>query len=207
MKNLFFAFAVTLLSPIFLLADSPITSTPFHTAYSDHPIIIKAKNAGGVLNDELMDYLYKKKNPIDVKLALINTLSWDINGKSNYPKFLEYLGKKKKKYNSLEGIFKKGKSELLICLAYLKAMDNYFNLQEAVKIADKAIEKNKKGSYSIALVGAIIKAQEAFDYNWCRVFELTDQVRRNEDLTMDMKPAASSIIFEYMDLYKSSCGE
>lgn len=184
-------------------ADSPITSTNFASAYSESPIVSAATTASGVLTDELMAYLIDEKNPIDVKMAVINQLGWDFDGKSNAATFQAYLFKKKKFKN--EAAFKKkGTAHQLICMAYLKAMDNYFDVTDAIVYADLAVKKNSK-SYTIELITGIIKAQQAMDSNWCAVYELTNVVRFNESLKVDMKTEAIDLIFEYMDLYSDSC--
>lgn len=183
-------------------ADSPLTSTDFSSAYADLEIIQKAKAQNGILNDELMSYLVSTKNPVDVKLALINELGWDFNGKKNYDLFMTYL--KSNGYEKEKEISKKGGADLLICIAYIKAMDNYFEVSDAISWAKKAKIKDN-GSYSIQLIAGLIEAQEAMDGSWCKVFELCDSVRANQGLKMDMRQEASEIIFEYMNLYSEYC--
>lgn len=186
------------------LADSPITSTGFSTVYENEPIIQTARGAGGLLTDELMAYLANDNNPIDVKMAVINELGWDFNGKSNTTTFISYL-KSTKKYKDEKTLKKKASGDILLCLAYLKAMDNYFDVKEAVVWADLALKKNTK-SYTFQIITGIIKAQAAFDTDWCKVYQLTNDVRANAaNLKMDMRSEAINIIFEYMDLYSDSC--
>lgn len=202
MKNLLIAFFALLLVPAW--ADSPITSTGFSVAYEDETMVQIARNSGGLLTDELMQYLANDMNPIDVKMAVINELGWDFNGKTNTATFIQYL-KTTKKYKDDKVLKKKASGDVLLCLAYLKAMDNYFDVKEAVVYADLAIKKNKN-SYTFQIITAIIKAQAAFDNDWCKVFQLTDSVRNNaSNLKMDMRTKAIDIIFEYMDLYGDSC--
>lgn len=182
-------------------ADSPITSTPFSKAYKSKKIVKKAKEANGVINVELMEYL-SGKNPIDLKMAVINELSWDINGKNNAGVFYDFLIETK--YKKEKKLLKKASADEWLCLAYLSAMDDYFNVVPASIYAEKALKKNPE-SYTFQIITALIKAQYEFDYDWCNVYKATDEVRTNKSLKMDMKPKAISIIFEYMDLYKSSC--
>ncbi len=184
-------------------ADSPITSTDISSSYQDVAIVQTAKSAQGALTDELMAYLADESNPIDVKMAVINQLGWDFDGKSNADVYLNYLIMTKK-ISSEAKLKKKGTAHQLICMAYFRAMDNYFEVKDAVVYAELATRKNKK-SYTIQLIAAIIKAQKAFDADWCAVYKLTDAVRTNTSLTMDMRNEASVAVFEYMDLYKESC--
>ncbi|MCF6364946.1 MAG: hypothetical protein L3J35_01975 [Bacteroidales bacterium] len=184
-------------------ADSPLTSTHFSKAYEDEAIIIKASKSNGILTPELMNYLIDKQNPVAVKMAVINKLSWDINGKSNTGIFIDYL-KKKKLYKNEDKFIKKGKGDVLLCVAYLKVMDNYNDIDDALKYAEYALKKNSK-SYTYNIIAALIKAQKAFNSDWCKVFKLTDNVRNNNSLKIDMKVEAITIIFDYMDLYEAEC--
>lgn len=186
-----------------VFADSPLTSTGISAAYKDVKIVQSAAKANGVLTVELMDYLLRKKNPIDVKIALINELSWNIDGKDNSTAFLEYL-KKKKKYKGMDDFLNNASGDMIICMAYIKALDNYFDVEDASIYAQKAKSKNSQ-SYTIQIICALIEAQKAMDSDWCKVYKLTNDVRINESLKKDMKQEAVTIIFEYMDLYNDNC--
>ncbi len=69
----------------------------------------------------------------------------------------------------------------LISYAYLKAMDNYFEVDEAISFAGKAKTKNP-GSYTINMIVALLKAQKALNYldQWCKVYNLTKSVREEK---------------------------
>jgi len=181
-----------------LFADSPLTSTDISKAYKDSKIVQLASRSDGKLNDELLNYLFDSKNPIELKIALINELGWDFDGKNNATVFYEYLRK-----NNLKDI-NEANADILICFAYLKALDNYFDVEEAIIYAKKAKSKNEK-SYTINIICALIEAQKAMDSDWCEVYNLTNNVRINELLIKDMKEEALNIIFEYMDLYQDDC--
>jgi hypothetical protein len=184
-------------------ADSPLTSTYFAETYNDEDIVNQALLAKGQLTVPLMDYLVNEANPIAVKLAVINALGWQYEGKNNCATFLKYLGKKKK-MKTPEKVLKKGSAHDIICMAYLKAMDNYFDVKEAAKWS-RVAQEIEPYSYSLHLIAAVIQAQEAFDTDWCKVFQLTDAVRNNTNLEVDMRDQSYAIIYEYMDLYQSSC--
>lgn len=200
---IFFILSLFIFSYQNLYADSPLTSTEISKAYEDLEIVKSALNSEGEITTEIMDYLSDSDNPTDVKIAAINALSWDIGGKSNSDIFFDYL---KKKYNyKITGDFiQKGNSSDLICMAYLKALDNYFDVDEAILFAQAAKLKNNK-SYTINIITALIEAQKAMAYDWCHVFKLTDNVRSDNSLIMDMNKNAIDIIFEYMDLYEDEC--
>ncbi|MDG1038386.1 MAG: hypothetical protein P8P15_09895 [Polaribacter sp.] len=182
-----------------LLAGSPLTSTNIHEAYKDSAIIQLALKTEGKLTVELMNYLSDAKKPIELKIALINALGWDFNGKNNSTQFYEYL----KENQNLKNI-NETSADILICYAYLKALDNYFDVDDAIKFAQKAKSKNKN-SYTINIICALIEAQKAMGSNWCEVYNLTNNIRINDTLQIDMKEDAIKIIFEYMNLYKDYC--
>ena len=187
----------------FALADSPLTSTDFSEAYKDTSIIIEISKAGGEFSLKYMDYLADENNPIDLKMALINKIGWNISGKSNSIAYLNYLIKRKG-YANKQDFIDNGSGHELLCMAYLKALDDYFNVDEAIIYANAALERNSR-SYTFNIIAALIKAQKAMDGNWCDVYKLTNNVRSNKKLKMDMKKEAIDIIFEYMDIYKDNC--
>lgn len=113
-----------------VIADSPITSTPFWEVYKNEKIIDKARLAQGQLSTELADFLISKKNSIDVKMAVINCLSWNLNGKKNAVVFVNRL-LEKNIYNNTEDFRNNGRADHLLCMAYLKAMDDYFDVTDA----------------------------------------------------------------------------
>ena len=203
--KLFLALVFGLLVNQNLLADSPLTSTKISNAYKDYTIIQLASKSNGDISVDLMDYLYEISNPIDVKIALINEIAnsgWRIEfkEKNNAAIFLEYLQQKESGF-SLNG---NPNSEILISYAYLKALDNYFDVAEATQWADLAKSRNGE-SYTVSIVWALIYAQQAMDSDWCEVYNLTNSVRENKGLEKDMKEEAISIIFDYMDIYKDDC--
>ena len=184
-------------------ADSPLTSTEFSKAYLNEPILVKASKSKGILSNELMFYLTDESNPVDVKMALINKLGWNAKGKNNTSIFLKYLIQKQK-YKNEEDFFDNGKGDDLLCFSYIKAMDDYNDVIDAIRYSGYALSKNPK-SYTYQMISALIYAQKVFFSDRCQVYKLTDEVRKNNSLNRDMKVEAISIIFEYMDLYKHNC--
>ncbi|MCX7697594.1 MAG: hypothetical protein N2Z72_07890 [Bacteroidales bacterium] len=204
MKKLLFLSCVIFCLQLNLWADSPLTSTDFWEAYKDVYIIQLAQSSGGQLNNELCSYLINEKNPIDVKMALINCLGWSIQGKTNSIIFLKYLSahtnlKNEKKLKT------KGSDYLLLCYAYLKAMDNYFNVQEAFEWAKLACIKNKNTSFTFAMIRSLIEAQIQLDINWCNVYKVVNEVMNDHNLLMDMREEAIEIIWAYISLYEDTC--
>jgi hypothetical protein len=189
---------LTILHPAF--ADSPLTSTPFNEAYKDIPIVKAAIKADGLITLKLMKFLSNPNKPLDHKMAVINQLGWNLGGRENGKRYEEYLVKKYGPINDF-GILK---ADELLSLAYLTAMDNYFDVKSAAQLARAALQKNP-GSYTCQIVVALILAQEAFDTDWCKVYQITDAVRNNANLKMDMREEAIRIIFDYMDIYAAEC--
>lgn len=189
-------------------ADSPLTSTNISEAYKDLPIIIIASKSEGVLTVELIEYLLDKENPIDIKMALINELGWDIDGKNNAEIFLEHL-KTNNYYDSEKDFLENGKGYELLSMAYLKALDDYFNVRKALAYAEKAIVR-KPNSYTFNILKGIIEAQTFMGgpgqpRDWCKLYQATDIVRLNKALEIDMNTNAIKIIFDYMDSYQDYC--
>lgn len=185
------------------LADSPLTSTNFAAAYTEQPMVVAASKTEGYINNYIMDYLTSDKYPIDVKMAIINEFGWKISGKNNSQAFLVYL-KEKRGYKDKIEFLEKGKADELLAMAYIAALDDYFNVDDAIKFADKALSKNPE-SRTFNLIAGLIKAQKAMDSDWCEVYKITDRVRKNTELKNDMKPEAVKIIYDYMDIYGDEC--
>lgn len=198
--KLFLVFITGLLFSQTLFADSPLTSTNFSEAYADSKIVELASTTEGILTIELMDYLNQSMHPIELKMAVINEIGWSFNGHNNADLFIEYL-QEKYGFKDKDEFLQQASADLLISMAYLKAMDDYFNVEEAVVYAKEAKLKNKE-SYTINIICALIEAQNAFGSDWNEVYNKTNEVRNNRSLNRDMKEDAVKIIFDYMDLYK-----
>ncbi len=184
-------------------ADSPLTSTPFYKGYLDIAIIKNAAKSNGTITEQQLEYLTNSKNPIAVKLALINSLSWNTKGKSNATKYIAYLFEQKPQLNNQNFIYK-ASAEELICYAYLKAMDDYFNVKSASVFARQAMRKAPT-TYSINLIGTLIQAQGVNAKNWCTIFTEMNKVRTNKKLLNDFRPKSIQAVFNYTDGYKEYC--
>jgi hypothetical protein len=184
-------------------ADSPLTSTNFAAAYTDQPMVIAASKTEGYINNYIMDYLTSDKYPIDVKMAIINEFGWKISGKNNSQAFWVYL-KNKHGYVDKDAFIKAGKADELLAMAYISALDDYFNVDDAIVFAEKALEKNPE-SRTFNLIAGLIKAQKTMDSDWCEVYKITDRIRKNIELKNDMKPEAVKIIYDYVDIYGDEC--
>lgn len=184
-----------------LLADSPITSTDFYSAYSEYAIVNKAHEVG-VMDEGIANYLLNDTVAIDVKAAVINALSWNIDGKQNATLLMPYIQKKYKITGDPD--MKTLSADDLFCLGYLTIMDNYFQTDKALKLLALA-RKKKPNSYTINIILALAEGQEAMAADFCRVYKICEEVAMNKSLTQDMKPDAISIIFDYIVDYKAYC--
>jgi hypothetical protein len=203
MKNICLGIIMILFTSYQASADSPLTSTEIYKAYDKLPIIQLAGNSKGLLTEELIKYLADNGNPTDVKIALINRLGWDIKGKKNANILIKYL-RSKYGYKTTADLTTGLSASDLICIAYLKSMDNYFDTKEALTYANAAQAKEPK-SYTIKIIRSLIQAQDYVYKSYCQVFKIVDEVRTDENLTMDFNKEASAIIFDYIDGYKKYC--
>ncbi len=188
-------------------ADSPLTSTNFFTVYEEYEIVNEALAAKGKLTNNLMLYLSNRAFPIDIKMAVINALGWNFYGQKNFDAYLDFLEMRSGLERNQEVFYKKMDADELLCLAYLKAMDNYFDVKDAKTLAEAAVEKSRRSrySYTFQLINALIGAQQKMEGNWCRMYQLTNAVRTNSTLDYDFPPEADKIVFDYMELYKAEC--
>jgi hypothetical protein len=171
--------------------------------YIDIAIIKQARKSGGNITEKQLQFLTNAKNPIAIRLALINSLGWDTKGKSNATKYIVYLLKKETQLN-YKNFYNKATADQLICHAYLKAMDDYFNVKSASVFARQAMRKAPT-TYSIQLIGTLIQVQGLSQNNWCSVYTKTNQVRTNKKLKLDMRLISTAAVFSYTDGYKEYC--
>ncbi|MFQ5794345.1 MAG: hypothetical protein ACE5JP_04770 [Candidatus Bipolaricaulia bacterium] len=199
---LVFTLAFLLIFPFIGYADSPITSTPFSDAYLDIGIVKKAKT-DGVMSLEIAEYLSSPANPVDIKAAVINALSWQFEGKNNATLYSYYLALKYRR--PLEGLdMDMLTGDEIFSLGYLTVMDDYFHPEKAVPLLERAKER-LRDSLTVSMILALAKAQAAMSSDWCEVWELTEEVTRNEKLKQDLRWRARKIILAYMVLYRDYC--
>lgn len=184
-----------------LSADSPVTSTNFSDAYLDIPVVAMAKKEG-IMSMEIARYLAGRENPVDVKAAVVNALSWKFEGKNNAKLFLDCLAKihQKKKAPEADDL----SADELFCHGYLTVMDDYFHPEKAIPLLEAARERNRL-SFTVAMVLALTKAQKAMGSDWCGAWRLVEGVLKDGQLKQDLRPAGKKIILDYMGGYRESC--
>jgi hypothetical protein len=179
-------------------ADSPITSTDIHKAYSDIEMVSYARKKGK-MDEKIANYLHDTAVKIDIKAAVINAVGWSIDGK-----------KSAKKYSLI--IFDKPLTDLdvntlnaddLFCLGYLQVLDDYFHPKNALPYIEKAKELNDK-SFTVSVIYALIQAQNMMNDqgDWCKMWEVVYKVYNDKSIYGDMREDAKKIIWDYMINYK-----
>ena len=200
MKRLLAAFALMLVWSV-SWADSPLTSTHFSDAYSDHPMVQMANEM--MQNDiptTLLNFLSDKKSPVDVRLAVINKIGWNFDGTTVGQQLGEYLMGRYKAKNEKK-LIKKLDAGTLAVYAYARAMSNYFDVTAASEMGHQAVKKNKDKSLSVALISALIDAQVYLDNDWSKIYPALATVLHDGSLKLDMRQEAIDNIMEYINLY------
>lgn len=183
-------------------ADSPLTSTHFSDAYSDHPMVqIATELMQNDIPTTLLNFLSDEHQPVDVRLAVVNKLGWNFDGTTMGGQLGQYLMGRYKVKNEKK-LIKKLDAKTLAVYAYAKAMSNYFDVKEASELGHKALKKNKGKSFSVALITALIDAQAYMDSDWSMIYNVVANVLHDGALHLDMRQEAIDNIMDYINLYK-----
>ena len=182
-------------------ADSPLTSTHFADAYSDHPMVqMASETMQGNIPTTLLNFLADQHQPIDVRLAVVNKLGWNFDGTSVGEQLGQYLmGRFNVKTE--KKLTKKLDAKTLAVYAYAKAMSNYFDVKAANELGHQAVKRDKDKSFSVALIAALIDAQHYLDSDWPMVYKVVADVLHDGSLHLDMRQEAIDNIMEYISLY------
>lgn len=200
MKRLLTAITM-LLACIASWADSPLTSTHFTEAYSDHPMVQMASEEMQYdIPTTLLNFLADKNEPVDVRLAVINKIGWNFDGTSVGEQLGQYLmGRYKAKDE--KKLVKKLDAGTLAVYAYARAMSNYFDVTAASELGHLAVKKNKNKSFSVAMAAALIDAQEYLHNDWSKIYQVVADVLHDGSLHLDMRQEAIDNIMDYINLY------
>ena len=196
-----------LLTPAF--TDSPITSTAFYENFLEIEIVKQASSTKLLDNDGCI-YLSSELVPIENKIALINALSWiypeDVKVPLyNFNTFSDYLSKKYNQKFDLETANLYTDHEY-ICLAYLRAMDDYFNMEVPYLLIQK-VSDNAKNNLSYNIIKSLIETQEILSDmdQWCMIWKNYDSVVDNKNFVRDIGDSTIESISSYMNHYKHNC--
>lgn len=210
-------------------ADSPITSTDFYRAYLDIDIV-NAAHETNILSQNMADYLVDSENPIDVKMAIINALSWEKNAKKNSLFLDKYLESKYSKDNE-KVLLAQYTPEERLCLFYMALqVDSFspgFYLKELYEI-----KKELSDSFTVAVIYGLVKAQDvmskmpeeyvqkalvatsddervklknAISPIFCMSWIIFNEEISGKNLVLDMRADAQKIIIDYMIDHKEWC--
>lgn len=187
-------------------ADSPLTSSDFAESYKDQSMVQMALKLSDDSDTDIpvsmLNYLADKKSPVDVRLAVINAIGWNFNGKTSGQQLYEYLSTRYKA-KTVDKLAKKLDAGTLAVYAYALAMSNYFEVQEAQDLAHKAVKKNKTKSFSVAFIASLIDAQVHLDGDWGMVYKVVNDVLHDGSLHLDMRQEAIDSVMEYIGEYKN----
>jgi hypothetical protein len=208
MKKLFLIL-IYILSINSVFADSPLTSTDFYKAFMDIPIVQEAFKSKGKITNEMMAYIDNEANPLDIKLAIINAIGWDHKGLMNSKIFFMYVMNKKKYSTEFGGEFSAFKwnatRDELICFAYMKALDNYFDVVDSFEIAEEAVRRYPD-IFAVNMIYNLIKSQGLTEFGeYCYASKLFLSLKDNPKLKMDMRKESMSYVFEYMTSVGENC--
>jgi hypothetical protein len=195
--SLLIAFSVSAGKP----QDSPITSTEFWTAYNMVKPVAYASEKK-TLDARLTKTLLSRKIPVDQKAAIINAIGWSPDGNHNADTWIAAL-KKKYKTGSITPESPLSADEFM-CLGYLLVMDDYFQPQNALPYLEQA-NKLRPGDYTLRMILALTLSQRDMDSNWCLVYRNVEAVQNDKSLRRNLRPEATDIIMDYINLYQESC--
>lgn len=216
MKNL-----VTLLgclTALALRADSPLTSTAIHKAYLH---IAAVKNVSDkqvrIPGKEQLDFLDDTAVALDQKIALINAMGW--GDSIRFDTYKEHISKK---YGMATAILdsiitfrgpqptvyagtEKISAEDLCCMAYFRAMTDYFHPMTSYYCAYMAVDK-KPTSMTASYVYGLILAQVYLNLDWCRLYQIMQDIKAFDGYSTDMLSAEALLnIHSYIDGYADAC--
>ncbi len=199
MRKFFFVFAFLMVS-MFSFADSPLTSTRFYQHYIDNPLVYEASETHD-LSWDMAEYILDANNPVAIKVAIVNALSWGDKAESNYAGLVS-IAMDVKQPPSASKLFNVLDGKTLICFAYMKALSDYFDVKEALKIA-KMAQKKDKDSYCVNFIAALILSQDNFrQEKWEKIYSVLDEVNNTTWRNDDLSDEAAASVMEYINEYR-----
>lgn len=179
------------------LADSPLTSTQFHQAYADEPIVKTALEEGLI---GALEMFADNQISVGAKLAAVNAMGWNFDGMAHSDTFFAYLSEMYG-WKNVNQMVAKADVDIVITYAYMKAMDNYFDVKKAFKIADKAFKRDPR-SRAIRVIRNLIYAQIQLDKDWSNIYYPVYAATIDPGMRDDFRQEACDGIMEYIGLYK-----
>ena len=188
---------LTLLIGYYILgfADSPLTSTDFYEAYMDVPLVQKALKNPGKISKEAMVYLYDDTKPLDVKLAIINAIGWDIDRHYAYFDYIDFSKQHfpKNKYGfsanykvTQSDVYTYASQEQKAVLIYLTAMADYFDTAFLARLLrDYMPSEELLNTQSFNLAISLVLAQICLDMgDWSEIYNIVNEMFVNAEKKM-----------------------
>lgn len=148
-----------------VFAQSPLTGIDFYKAYLDVPIVKKASTSNGLMSEEMMDYIFKKSNPAEVKYAIVNALGYKgkgaINQRKNEAFFTQYINDNFDRLNN-ETILKTFGVSTAMSIFYFGSVIDTVNLSSTLSYLSDIHEANFNqypNSRFTEIIISLIKAQ------------------------------------------------
>ncbi|MGB3240209.1 MAG: hypothetical protein WBB29_18095 [Geitlerinemataceae cyanobacterium] len=197
-------------------ADSPLTSTPFASAYQDVEIVRYTAESG--LDDRVLAALGDPEIPNDVRAAIVNQIGWSNEPQANAQRYLEYLASQQELESSAMTLEMLAPEETM-ALGYLLAMDRRFSVTDAIggsgeveqtnalELLDLAVAEAPE-DFSVMLIRALIQSQHEFrlgPQNWCAVYQVVNSAIEDFPGQFSMRPEAIEEIMDYISLYRDEC--
>lgn len=172
------------------LADSPVTSTPFSKAYYNIDIVKKASERNTITAD-MAEYLADENNPIDIKAAIINALSWSVDGKNNTEVYCQFIYGKELKDIDVKTL----SGDQQFCIGYLLAMDDiHFETTQSMDYLRMA-RVNMVDSLTVNLITFLVETMNVVSYDWPDQLNL---ILSDANLNKDISDDAIKVITDYM---------
>lgn len=189
--------AVTMFAvPSVVHADSPVTSTPIHEAYSDVAMVQITLDQG--LSPAVIQYLSSGDAPLGERAAVVNALYagnvWDERDLADqYARAVYGKDASLLKQDELNGV-------QAFVLGYMQVLDRY--MFPDLTWMNKA-RADLPESRTVAMVHALAHSQRNMGCSWVN----TERVLNDSSLNNDLREQAVDIVVDYMQLYQGDTCE
>lgn len=190
-------------------ADSPITETPFHKAYAGDPMVAHAA-ALGALDDRIADFLLDARQPVGLRLAVVNAMGWG-EARDRHSRYLSRATLRRgRPAETAEGL----PWQVQLVAGYMMAMDDHRDPMPGLRMVETA-QARSGGSRAAMAILSLLRAQaamlvgpEAPQAGFCRSWLAYSAGMLDDDRSAvdDFPPAAAEILDRYMFLFPGYCG-
>ena len=148
-----------------------------------------------------MDMLIDPELTVEQRLCVVNYIGWNNDGQHHFEELVDHYVKVQR-YSSAKQAFAAMDGAMLTVFAYVRAMDDYYVVDDALRLADEAVRRSPV-SRAAAMVQALIRGQQLTDdmTRWNDIYTACHRVETNAKLNHDLSPAAVNAIMEYINGY------